>query len=162
MTDELELFDDAKEEFAGKDDLKDRLVLVFATGKHGERKSEASGKPYPWVETVTLVLDNGPDGDFSTDLVPAVADGEALELPNFQWSTTGMTSRLLPRATSGNHRPMLGRINSRKNSKKGFSDSWSISEPTDEDKVVARKHAAKIQEIIARLDNGGSDEDAFE
>jgi hypothetical protein len=158
-TDDLELFDDAKETFPDKDDLKDRLVLVFATGKHGKRTGDNGA--YEWVESVTLVLDDGPTGDFSTDLVPSTVGGP-IELSGFQWSTAGMISRLKPRSEAKNFKPLLGRINSQKNKKKGFSDSWSISSPTEEDKAVARQHAAKMREIIARLQNGGSDEDAFE
>jgi hypothetical protein len=160
---DLEFFDDAKEEFPAKEDLKDRLVLIFATGKQGTRKSEVDGKPYPWCETVTLVLDDGPDGTAVTDLVPSAA-GAPIELSGFQWSTGGMVARIKPRADAKNFRPQLGRINSRKNSRKGFSDSWSISEPTDEDKAIARKHNAKAREIMDRLANpagGESEDDAF-
>lgn len=160
--DDLEFFDDAKEQFPAKEDLKDRLVLIFTTGKTGTRKSEVDGKPYPWVETVTLVLDDGPDGTAFTDLVPR-ATGNPIELSGFQWSTGGMVARLKPRAEAGNFRPQLGRINSRKNSRKGFSDSWSIAEPTDSDKDIARRYNAKAREIMDRLSKPvGSDEDAFE
>ena len=47
-TEDLELFDEAQATFASKADLKDGLVLVWATGKYGTRKG-ANG-PYDWYE----------------------------------------------------------------------------------------------------------------
>jgi hypothetical protein len=147
-----DLFDEASEEFASKEDFKDRLVAVWVTGKKGTRQN-ADGKEYGWVETITLALDDGPDGESATQLVgsaPARQD-------NLQWSTEGMVSRLLPRITikdaNGNpiYRPMIGRVNSRKNKVKGRSDSWSIASPTDEDKAVAVAHGALLASITAEV-----------
>lgn len=175
-TDELELFDDAQEEFPGKEDLKDRLVLVWATGKHGQRKG-ANGKPYDWYETITLVLDDGPnwtgrkivDGDSKPILVPAVADEGPQRLDPFQWSTGGMTSRLANRVQGDkpkSFKPFLGRINSRPNSQKGFNASWSIAEPTADDKATAVRYAGLIKQIGAeleqRINGSGSDDGAFD
>lgn len=163
MTDDLELFDDAKTEFPAKEDLKDRLVAIWATGKTGERKSAATGKSYGWVETITLVLDDGPDGSSSTELVPAAPQ----KLDNFQWSAAGLYSRLSQRVQGGKpktFKPMLGRINSRKNSVRGMADAWSISEPTDEDKAIAVKNADLLRKISAELQAAqqASDESAFD
>lgn len=191
QTEDLELFDDAKEDFPGKEDLKDRLVAIWVTGKHGKRKASAPGsKPYDWYETVTLVLDDGPawDGFKIVDdekvemLVPSVAAEGPQRLDDFQFTQGGLTSRLSSRvALTGTvavvngdpvldkpktWKPMLGRINSKKNKQAGFSASWSIASPTDEDKVIARKHAALIREISQQLEAAAnapaSDEDAFE
>src|SRR4051812_21959351 len=172
---DLELFDDAKEEFPGKEDLRDRLVAIWVTGKHGTRKSEANNTSYAWYETTTLVLDDGPawdgtkivDGEKRENLVPSVAQNGPQRLEAFQWSTGGMVSRLQARVVGDQpktFKPMLGRINSRPNSKKGFSASWSISEPTDEDRAKARASAALIRQISAELEKAGqpTDEDAFE
>lgn len=143
-----EFYDEANEEFPSKEDLKDRLVAIWVSGTKGTRKGN-DGKMYPWVETTTLVIDDGPDGKSTTDLV-----GPALvKLDNFQWSVGGMTSRLLPRIKAvdegGNRifKPMVGRINSRKNKTKGFSDSWSIAKPTEEDKVKLRAIQDKLEAI---------------
>jgi hypothetical protein len=167
-TEDLELFDDAKEAFPAKEDLKDRLVAIFVTGKTGQRKSEATGKMYDWVETITLVLDDGPDGTSFSDLVPSTSPDAPVVLDGFQWTPVGLTSRLLPRANAKNPRPMRGRINSRPNTKKGFSDSWSISEPTEGDKILSRKFNAKVAELMedakTRLAGGAptSDDSAFD
>jgi len=164
-TEDLEFFDDATEEFPGKEDLKDRLVLVWATGKHGMRVPKAGDnrKPYPWYETITLVIDDGPnwdgmkivDGDRKPMLVPSVAAEGPQLLDNFQFSTNGMTARLAQRVDGDKpktFKPFLGRINSRKNSQPGWSASWSISEPTPEDKEIARKYVEKAKEISAMLE----------
>jgi hypothetical protein len=173
--DDLELFDEAQEEFPGKEDLKDRLVAIWVTGKHGKRKSEANNTSYDWYETTVLVLDDGPnwdgykivDGERRMLLVDSVALNGPQRLDAFQWSTAGMVSRLQARVAGDRpktFKPMLGRINSRPNQKKGFSASWSISEPTDEDKAKARAQAALIRQVSAELEKAGqpTDEDAFE
>ena len=167
-TEDLELFDDAKQEFPAKEDLKDRLVGIFVTGKHGQRKSAATGKMYDWYETITLVLDDGPDGTSFTDLVPSVAaKGEAIRLDNFQWSASGLASRLSARVTGdkpNTFKPLRGRINSQKNKQKGMADAWSIAEPTEEDKATSLKYADQVRKIMAELKAAQTtaDEDAFE
>lgn len=167
-TEDLELFDDAKEEFPAKEDLEGRLVAIFVTGKHGKRKSEANNTSYDWYETITLVMDDGPEGTSFTDLVPSVAAvGEAIRLDGFQWSAGGMVARLQTRVTGekpNTFKPLRGRINKRKNQRKGFSDSWSISEPTEDDKAVSRKYSEQVRKIMAELQAGlvASDEEAFE
>jgi hypothetical protein len=148
-----EYYDDANEEFPGKEDLKDRLVAIWVTGKKGTRRN-ADGGTYPWVETITLVMDDGPDGTFSTPLV-----GPAPErLDKFQYSQGGLVSRLEPRISKkdgdGNliFRPMIGRINSRKNKIKGRSDSWSIAAPNEDDKaMIDSEFAELIKEITAEV-----------
>jgi len=191
MSDDLELFDEAKEEFPGKEDLKDRLVAIWVTGRHGTRQASAPGaKPYVWYETVTLVLDDGPnwdgykivDGEKREMLVPSVAAEGPQTLSGFQYAMGGLTKRLEQRVNISNpmppvgkevkdapksFRPMLGRINSRRNSQAGFNASWSIATPTDADKATANKFADLIRKIGADLESGAqafdaSDEDAFE
>ena len=47
-TEDLELFDEATEEFPGKEDLKDRLVAIWVTNRHNTRVDTApNSKPYP-------------------------------------------------------------------------------------------------------------------
>lgn len=155
MTDfDDDLFDDAQSTFPSKDDLRDRLCAIWTTGEHGQRKSEATGKPYDWVETIVLVLDGEP-----TDLVgPAPARVDKL-----QFSFTGATSRLMPRLKIS--KPMLGRVNSQPNKRKGFADSWSIAEPTEDDKVLAKGYAAQIKAISAEVEamkSKADDDSAFD
>lgn len=180
---EEDLFDDAQEEFPGKEDLKDRLVAIWVTGKHGMRKGDGAGaRPYPWYETVTLVLDDGPnwngtkivDGESKPNLVPSVAENGAQRLTNFQFTQGGLTARLEGRVNvteaggiNGSpvldkpktFRPMLGRINSRKNKIQGRSASWSISEPTADDKVIARKFNAELAAISKEMEAAGQKAD---
>lgn len=176
-TEDLELFDNAQAQFASKLDLKDRLCLIWATGKNGTRKG-ANGS-YAWYDTYTLVIDDGPKWtgevfDAEKDatrpiLVDSVAEHGPQLLEGFQFSFGGMTARLANRVTGDKpktFKPMLGRINSRPNKTKGMAASWSVAEPTDEDKQVARKYADKIREVSALVEkavNGdGSDAEAFE
>lgn len=151
-----EFFDDAAETFPGKEDLKDRLVAVWVLERGQDKNAE--GKLYPYVKTVTLVLDDGPngwsptsvkDGETVPNLVPSVADQGPQELA-LRWSTAGMVARLDPRIGQTT-KPMIGRINSRPNKTKGRSASWSISSPTDDDKVTAREHVETVKAITARL-----------
>jgi len=150
-----DFFDDAEETFPGKEDLKDRLVAVFAL-ENGQDKNP-DGKLYPFTKTVTVVLDNGPDGKSH---LSAVRDGEVGEnrvgeAPtelDLRWSTSGMVSRLAPRVGKG-FRPLLGRINSQPNKVKSRSASWSISSPTDEDKALVRaQHLGLLHEVAKRLE----------
>ena len=157
-----EFYDEATETFPRKEDFEDRLVAIWVTGKHGTRNSEATGKPYGWVETVTMALDDGQDGTkglgnasdgdpFLVGPAPAVAEP-------FQWSAEGMYSRLYPRIKlvdgegQPDYRPVIGRINRRKNAKKGFNDSWSIGKPTDQDKAFIREnHLERLASTTARV-----------
>lgn len=153
---EEDFYDDAAETFPGKEDLKDRLVAVWALTRGQDKNSD--GRLYPYVTSVTMVLDDGPtgwsptsikDGETVPNLVPSVADNGPQEL-NLRWSTEGMVSRLDPRIGKTD-KPMVGRINSRANKVKGRSASWSIAAPTDEDKAIARTHLAAVKAVTARL-----------
>ena len=139
--DDDDLFEPAKSEFPAKEDLKNRLVAIYPTGKSGTRKSAANDKAYGWVETITVVLDDGPNGDSVTDLV-----GPAPQvLRNFQWSAGGIFSRVEQKMTNPSVPGTVGRINSRPNSKKGLADAWSISTPTEDEMAIARKFAAQCK-----------------
>jgi hypothetical protein len=168
-TPEDEFFDDAAEAFPGKEDLKDRLVAVWALERGQDKNNE--GKAYPFVKTITLVLDDGPNGWSPTsikddetvpNLVPPVAEDGPQELA-LRWSTEGMVARLDPRIGKTT-KPMIGRINSRKNKTSGRSASWSIAAPTDEDKATARGHVDAIKAVTARVEaeaNAAVDAEAF-
>lgn len=154
--DNEDFYDEAEETFPGKEDLKDRLVAVWALENGTDVNAE--GKKYATVKTLTMVLDDGPDG---TAAETAIRDeevgenrvGHAPAELDLRWSTEGMVSRLAPRVGK-TFMPMIGRINSRKNKVKGRSPSWSISKPTDEDKDYIRSHGfnAKFRAITAKLE----------
>lgn len=178
--DDLEFYDEATEEFPGKEDLKDRLVAIWVSGRHGTRVGSAPGsKPYAWYETTTLVLDDGPawdgykivDGERTPMLVASVAENGPQRLDGFQYSQGGLTSRLSGRVHLSvalppvgkevkdqpkSFKPMIGRVNSRKNSQPGFSASWSIAKPTDADKEIAEKFKPMILAINAELEKAAS------
>lgn len=188
-----DVFDDAEEEFPGKEDLKDRLVAIWPTGVHGIRKgTDVGARPYPWYETITLVLDDGPnwngtkivDGESKPMLVASVAEDGPQKL-DFQHTTSGLTARLSQRvnlsaetpAVNGapitdrpkTFRPMLGRINSQKNRTQGRSPSWSIAKPTEEDKIIARKYndlmaqiSADVQAAVENRDKKSAEADEFD
>lgn len=174
-TEIVELFDDVPNAFESKFHLKDRLVAVWVTGKHGMRKGENGD--YPWEETITLVLDDGPNGwqaevlnfdsgSMEENLVPSVAENGPQKLANFQWSATSLTSRLAPRREKKNNRPMLGRINAKPNKQKGRAAPWAMESATPEEKELAAKVAGPlIGEICAEVEkllNGVADVSAFD
>lgn len=191
MTDteeDMQLFDNAASTFPSKYDLKDRLVAIWVTGKHGTRPGSGGSKAYDWVETITLVLDNpkgvaaedwdglvkNEDGDMVESLVPAVNPGEPGRLDNFQYSQGGLAVRLKPRINlkdpkTGHpiYRPMIGRINERKSTQKGQNNPWSIAPATeDEMAYITQNFMEQIRavtiEVKGMREGTGSDEAAFD
>jgi hypothetical protein len=143
-----------------------RLVAIWAQ-ENGKRKND-SGTEYPYVQTLTLVLDNGPDGDQTDEVV-----GNApVRLEDFQHSTGGLVARLSKRVTGVNakgiplrFRPMIGRINTQPSKANKNVAAFSISEPTAQDMEVARKYKDMIMAINKELEaKEKADEDsaAFE
>jgi hypothetical protein len=187
---EDEFYDEATEAFPSVDDLvpladkknpttDGRLVAIWAV-KNGEAKTDRpGGGTYGFTETVTLVLDDGPDGDQATDLI-----GPAPQKLNLRHSTTGIHSRLAPRvegmskpkrdedgtiiapAVPLKFRPMIGRVNTRPSTKvKGGSPAVSIAKPTEADLAIVRQFEAEIREINAEQEAKAStvaDAEAFE
>lgn len=173
--DDSEWMDGATASFPKTDDLAPtdpgkfgpgRLVAIWAKEK-GSRLNE-EGKPYPFVETLTLVLDDGPDGDQATELVgPA-----PVRLEGFQHSTTGLVARLEKRVKGVNakniplrFRPMIGRMNTQASKKNKKVAAFSISEPTAEDMIIARKYKDMITTINRELEEAekaAEDTAAFE
>lgn len=190
QVEEDDFYDDATEAFPSKDDLAPladqkknpttdgRLVAIWAQKNGRDKKANGQGM-YDWTESITLVLDDGPDGDQVTDLV-----GPAPVELNLRHSTSGIQSRLAPRvdgmtkpkrdqdgniivpAVSLKFRPMIGRVNTRPSTvQKGGSLAFSIAAPTEEDKVIIEKHKALIKEINQRLEAKAAeveDGEAFE
>lgn len=143
-----------------------RLVAIWAL-ENGTRKND-KGKEYPYVNTLTLVLDNGPDGDQTDEVI-----GNApVRLEDFQHSTGGLVARLNKRVTGVNakgvklkYRPMIGRMNTQPSSQNKNVAAFSISEPTAEDMAVARQYKDMITAINKELeekDTKSEDAEAFE
>ena len=174
-TETIELFDDVPDSFPSKFDLKDRLVAVWVTGKHGMRKGER--EDYPFEETITLVLDDGPNGwqaqvlnfesgSMQENLVPSVAAEGPYRMDKFQWSATGIASRLAPRREKKISRPMLGRVNVKPNAQKGRAAPWSLANATVEEKEAAAKVAgpliAQICAEVEKMLTGAADASDFD
>lgn len=166
-----EWYDDANEQFPSVLDLcpeadnstkhTGRLVAVWAKEK-GTAKGDSG--PYDYVETVTLVLDDGLDGQQFTDLI-----GPAPVRLDLRHSTSGMSSRLKPRVDGVGKprevdgqilpgvplrfRPMIGRINSQPNTKfRTGSPAFSISLPTEADRVIIKAAEGTIVAINQELE----------
>lgn len=167
--DQDEFYDDATEAFPSVDDLAPlasaknpdtigRLVAIWAV-KNGEAKGDNG--TYPYTESITLVLDDGPDGDQATELV-----GPAPVRLELRHSTTGICSRLKPRvagkgkATDAHpegvplrFRPMLGRVNTKASTKyKKGSPAVSIAAPSDADREIINRHKDLIIAINRELE----------
>lgn len=173
--DEDEFYDDATSAFPSIEHLAPsvppnfgagRLVAVWAK-ENGSAKSATSGKDYGYTETLTLVLDDGPDGDQVNDLVPAAP--QRLDLRH---STTGLYSRLRLRVEGVNakgvplkFRPMIGRINTQASRNNKNVPAYSIAEPTDADRAIVLAHKAEIIAINKELEAKASkseDDAAFD
>jgi hypothetical protein len=133
-----------------------RLVAIWAKSA-GTRKND-QGKEYPFIQTITLVLDEGPNGQAwltgtegwdseASTLIPAAP----VRLDDFQHSTGGLVARLQKRLTAKNAqgiplrwRPMVGRMNTQPSKANKNVAAFSISEPTAADMEVARKYKDMI------------------
>lgn len=156
-----DLFEPAKSEFPAKEDLLNRLVVIYPTGKTGKRPASSGGDPYPWYETMTVVLDDGPDGTAATELV-----GPAPQvLRGFQWSASGLVSRLMVKPSNAEKvGSLVGRINTMPNKIKGRTPPWSIAAPTEEEMALARQYAdlcRSVRDEIKAMHQAAADENAF-
>lgn len=143
-----------------------RLVAIWAK-ENGTAKSSTNNKDYGFTETITLVLDDGPDGDQVNELVPAAP--QRLDLRH---STTGLYSRLRLRAEGVNakgvplrFRPMIGRINTQASRNNKNVPAYSIAEPTDADREIVMKFKDDIVAINKELEAKAAkseDDAAFE
>lgn len=151
-----------------------RLLAIWVTGE-GKRKNDR-GEFYPYVETVTVALDEGPNGqdwltgsngwsEEASTLIPA----SPARLDKFQHSTGGLVGRLLPRLTGRNRegvplrfRPMIGRINTQPSKANKHVPAYSIAKPTDADRAIVEAHGDYIRKINRELETAattGSDPD---
>lgn len=145
-----------------------RLVAIWAKSQ-GTRKND-KGVVYPFVNTLTLVLDEGPDGRAwltgsdgwdaeASSLIPA----SPVRLDDFQHSTSGLVARLQKRLTGKNaagvslkFRPMVGRMNTQASKANSKVAAFSISEPTADDMVKARKFKDMITAINKELETAAT------
>jgi hypothetical protein len=179
-TNQDDFYDDATDGFAKVEHLapslppkfgQGRLLAIWVTGE-GKRKND-QGEFYPFVETVTVTLDDGPDGldaqGWSPEAAELVPEGFQ-RLDKFQHSTGGLVARLAKRLTGRDKngtplrfRPLIGRINTQPSSKNKNVAAYSISTPTDSDREIIRAHGDAIRAINAELEQAattGSDPDS--
>jgi hypothetical protein len=172
VSDTEEFYDDATSTFPSKVDLASdgsfdhgrmgpgRLVAIWAK-KNGTGTKD--GKAYAFVDSLTLVLDDGPDGTYVTELV-----GPAPQRVEMQHSTGGLVARLKGRVDGTNKagislkfRPMIGRINTQPSKTQASVAAYSISPPTEEDRAIVDGHKELIISINKELESGAvQDEDA--
>jgi hypothetical protein len=158
--DDEDIFQNSSDDFPSKFHLRDRLVMIYPTDKAGTRQGENG--PYQWMETTTVVLDDGPQGwqpevmNFETNtmvpnLVPSVAEEGPQVLENFQWSAGGVVSRLQgkqPAKNGGKPVGLLGRIDAK--AQKGKAAAWRPNPPTEADQARALEPDIKAARLAAR------------
>lgn len=176
--DEDDFYDEATTAFVSVDDLvppkgaepgPGRLVAIWAL-ENGTAKGDNG--VYPYTETITLVLDDGLNGDLFTDLAPSTSDGNPVRL-DLRHSTTMVHAQLRSRVEGRNskgirlkYRPAIGRLNTRASTKyKKGSAAVSLGEPTAADMEIVQRHKALIISInkeIQAKDTKSEDDQAFD
>lgn len=166
--DDDDVFEGSSDDFAAKEDMKDRLVMIYPTGGKGYFPPKAPGaKQDVWYDTITVVLDDGVDADGKPmewspttidkngnqreNLIPSVAEFGPQTVP-YRWSTTGATSRLakkLPELNNGVPVGLLGRVNKGK-ATGGNNAPWRPNPPTEADKALAVQPEMKAARLAAR------------
>jgi hypothetical protein len=136
-----------------------RLLAIWVTGQ-GTRKND-DGETYPYVETVTVTLDDGPDGldgpGWSAEAADLVPPG-VQRLDKFQHSTGGLVARLQKRLTGKTAdgtplrlRPMIGRLDTQVSKRSKMQAAYSIKAPTDADRKIVTAHGDMIRAINEEL-----------
>lgn len=180
--DDDDFYDDASSAFPKVEHLAPSVPPKFGPGRllaiwvqaAGKRKNDR-GEFYPYVETVTVTLDDGPEGLSAPgwpDEAAATVPAGVQRLDKFQHSTSGLVARLERRLTARNpkgvllkYRPMIGRINTQASSANKNVAAYSISEPTEADRAVIEAHKAMIIAINHELeaaDKQAEDDKAFD
>jgi hypothetical protein len=172
--DEEDFYDDATAAFPSVGDLapdypnygEGRLIAVYARSL-GKRKG-TSGEMYPYVETITVALDDGPDGDQTTELV-----GPAPYRVDMRHSTINLHAKLQGRV-EGKHPkserplkylPLIGRVNTQASSQNKKVATYGLAPKTDDDLVILQRHKALLKAITAELeaaDKAKDDADGFD
>lgn len=132
-------FSTAREAFVKMDHVEGRLLLITVTDT-GERESTLpgakQGDTYTYVVTDTVVLDG--EIDEMIDELP-------MELDDFQFSGEAITGQLLPvlkKVQQGKGTGMvLNRLGTKGN--KWKTKTWVLTEPTEDDKQIAREYLAE-------------------
>jgi hypothetical protein len=141
-----DIFDSATTTFIGPEDLDGRLIL-FIPREKGQAKGD-SGDMYDYVNGDMLVLDGEP-----ADKIPGPFPFEVI---GQRLSAAMIVSQLKPKIPA--QKMTLGRVNSRPSKFKKGSPAYSLGDPTDADKALARKYA---QPWLDRLAKAAESTDPF-
>lgn len=172
-TSEDEFYDDATSDFPKVEHLAPsvppnfgagRLLAIWVTGE-GKRKND-KGEFYPFVETITVTLDDGPNGIEGPgwdENAPTLVPTGPVRLDKFQHSTGGLVSRLQKRLTGKTKdgvplkfRPMIGRINTQPSKSNKNVAAYSIGMPSDADRETIRAHGDMIRAINVELETAAT------
>jgi hypothetical protein len=136
-----------------------RLVAIWAK-EVGTAKGN-NGDPYTYVETITVALDDGPNGDQVHELV-----GPAPYRVDMRHSTGYLTAKLKARVTAKHpvsgvpqrFRPLIGRVDTQpsKNNKNLAAYGWKPM--TEDDKAIVEQHKDLIISINQELEQAAEDE----
>lgn len=137
-----------------------RLVAIWALSNG---RGEGKNGPYDYTDTITLVLDDGLDGEQANDVV-----GPAPFRTPMRHSTGYIHAKIRDRVegkhpkhgTPLRYRPYIGRVNTRVSAKSKNQPAFGISEMTDADRSIAMEHADLIRSINAEVEAADKDKQA--
>jgi hypothetical protein len=168
-TEQDEFYDDATDGFVKVEHLapslppnfgEGRLLAIWATGRGTRTNKE--GKVYPYVETITVTLDDGPEGldapGWEADAAELAPEGWN-RFDKFQHSTGSLVARLDKRLTGRDKndvplrfRPYIGRLNTQPSRNNKNVAAYSISSPTEADRETIRAFGDKLRAINVELE----------
>lgn len=141
-----------------------RLVAIWAIS-NGEAKG--NNGVYGYTETITLALDDGPDGDQANEMVPA-----APFRTDMRHSTGYIHGKLKGRVTGKNAkgiplrwRPLIGRVNTKASTNNKNVAAFGIAPKTDDDMVIVNRYKSLIIEInkeLEAVEKEAENSDAFD
>jgi hypothetical protein len=129
-----------------------RLVAIYAL-KNGMGKGD-NGE-YPFTETITVALDDGPEGDQVHELVGAAPFRVEMR------HSTGYIHAKLAKRVDGKHPksgrplrflPLIGRVNTQTSKKSKNQPAFGLAPKTDDDLVILERHKPLLKAITAELE----------
>ena len=168
--DDEEFYDDATSAFPSVEHLAPSVPPNFGAGRlvaiWAVENGTAKGKNgmYPFTQTITLALDDGPNGDQANEMVPTAP--YRLEMRHSTGYIQGkLRGRVDGKTTKGvplRFRPMIGRVNTQASSNNKNVPAYAIAPATDEEKATTvQKHRELIISISKELEAKAADSDAF-
>jgi hypothetical protein len=135
-------FASAKATFAGIADVRDCLVLVYPLEHLTGLKSTMNSETYDAVVCDVVILDGAPAESLDVTELPH-------RHPKMRINGSAVVPQLTPYVDPKGGRMVLGRVQgyfsdkyAKKGGKQGGTEGFKLLEPTEEDKVVARRYLA--------------------